>query len=73
MREETPVGTASHVREVVERYAELDVSAIIFPAPGPWDEEAFRYLDESVIRPASQSHQEYAPGRHRKTVARPDS
>ena len=32
------------------RYAELDVSAIIFPAPGPWDEEAFRYLDESVIR-----------------------
>jgi alkanesulfonate monooxygenase SsuD/methylene tetrahydromethanopterin reductase-like flavin-dependent oxidoreductase (luciferase family) len=51
MREETPVGTASHVREVVERYAELDVSAIIFPAPGPWDKEAFRYLDESVIRP----------------------
>lgn len=50
MREEIPVGTAPHVREVVERYAELGVSAIIFPTPAPWDKESFRYLDESVIR-----------------------
>ncbi len=48
--EEVPVGTASHVCEVVQRYAELGVNAIIFPAPGPWDREAFRHLDESVIR-----------------------
>ena len=48
--EEIPVGTASHVREVVERYADLGVSAIIFPTPAPWDKEGFRYLDESVIR-----------------------
>jgi F420-dependent oxidoreductase-like protein len=48
--EEVPVGTASHVCQVVERYAELGVSGMIFPTPGPWDEEAFRYLDESVIR-----------------------
>ena len=46
----TPVGTAPHVRLVVERYAELGVSAIIFPTPGPWDREGFRTLDESVIR-----------------------
>jgi alkanesulfonate monooxygenase SsuD/methylene tetrahydromethanopterin reductase-like flavin-dependent oxidoreductase (luciferase family) len=51
LREEVPVGPASHVREVVERYAELGVSEIIFPAPGPWNLEVFRYLDESVIRP----------------------
>jgi F420-dependent oxidoreductase-like protein len=50
VREEIPVGPASHVRGVVERYAELGVGAIIFPAPGPWEREAFRYLDESVIR-----------------------
>lgn len=50
MREEMPIGTASHVREVVERYAELGVSAIIFPTPAPWDRDGFRYLDESVIR-----------------------
>jgi F420-dependent oxidoreductase-like protein len=50
MREEIPVGTAPHVRMVVERYAELGVSAIIFPTPGPWDREGFRYLDESVFR-----------------------
>jgi len=50
MREEVPVGTAPHVREVVERYAELGVSEIIFPTPAPWDKEGFRYLDESVIR-----------------------
>ena len=51
LREEVPVGSASHVRDVVAQYAELGVSAIIFPAPGPWDREVFRYLDESVIRP----------------------
>jgi alkanesulfonate monooxygenase SsuD/methylene tetrahydromethanopterin reductase-like flavin-dependent oxidoreductase (luciferase family) len=50
LREEVPVGSASHVCEVVARYAELGVSAIIFPAPGPWDRDGFRYLDESVIR-----------------------
>lgn len=50
LREEVPVGTASHVCEVVERYAELGVSAIIFPTPAPWDRETFRYLHESVIR-----------------------
>jgi alkanesulfonate monooxygenase SsuD/methylene tetrahydromethanopterin reductase-like flavin-dependent oxidoreductase (luciferase family) len=50
LRDEIPVGTASHVREVVERYAELGVSTIIFPTPAPWDREGFRHLDESVIR-----------------------
>jgi F420-dependent oxidoreductase-like protein len=50
LREEVPVGPASHVCEVVERYAELGVSAIVFPTPGPWDRDGFRYLDESVIR-----------------------
>ena len=38
------------MRRVVARYAELGVSAIVFPAPGPWDREAFRYLDRTVIR-----------------------
>jgi len=51
LRQEVPVGPASHVRDVVAQYAELGVSAIIFPAPGPWDRQVFRYLDESVIRP----------------------
>lgn len=48
--EEIPVGTAAHVRAVLERYAELGVSGVIFPAPGPWDYEAFRRLDETVMR-----------------------
>jgi F420-dependent oxidoreductase-like protein len=51
LRQEVPVGSASHVRDVVAQYAELGVSAIVFPSPGPWDQEVFRYLDESVIRP----------------------
>jgi F420-dependent oxidoreductase-like protein len=50
LREEIPVGTASHVRMVVGRYAELGVSAIIFPTPAPRDKDGFRCLDESVIR-----------------------
>jgi F420-dependent oxidoreductase-like protein len=51
LREEVPVGSPEHVREVIERYAELGVSAIIFPAPGPWSQDAFRLLDRDVLRP----------------------
>jgi alkanesulfonate monooxygenase SsuD/methylene tetrahydromethanopterin reductase-like flavin-dependent oxidoreductase (luciferase family) len=51
LREEIPVGSPAHVRGVIERYAELGVSAIILPAPGPWSGEAFRQLDRTVLRP----------------------
>ena len=50
LKDELPVGSADHVCEVIERYCELGVTAIVLPAPGPWDREAFRYLDQAVIR-----------------------
>jgi F420-dependent oxidoreductase-like protein len=50
LREEIPVGSATHVRRVIERYAELGVTGILFPAPGPWDADAFRHLDAEVLR-----------------------
>ena len=34
LREEVPVGPPAHVRQVVTRYAELGVSAILLPARG---------------------------------------
>jgi F420-dependent oxidoreductase-like protein len=55
MRDEVPVGTAAHVRQIVGRYAELGVTGIIFPAPGPWNHDGFRHLDAEVIRPLATS------------------
>jgi F420-dependent oxidoreductase-like protein len=46
---ETPVGPPQRVCEVIERYAQLGVTEIVFPAPGPWDLDAFRRLDEEVL------------------------
>ena len=47
---EIPVGTAAHVRGVLERYVELGVEAILMPMPGPWDLEVLRRLDQEVLR-----------------------
>jgi F420-dependent oxidoreductase-like protein len=47
--EETPVGSASRVREIVSRYADLGVTAIIFPVPTPYDFDAFRHFSDSVV------------------------
>jgi len=58
IEEEIPVGSPAHVREVAARYAELGVGEIVFPAPGPWDREIFRYLDETVIRPLAPNGHE---------------
>ena len=45
---ETPVGPASRVCEIVARYAELGVTAIVFPAVAPYDLDGMRHLSESV-------------------------
>jgi F420-dependent oxidoreductase-like protein len=47
--DETPVGSAARVREVIGRYADLGVTAIIFPAPAPYDRQGFRHISESVV------------------------
>ena len=46
---ETPVGSASRVREIVGRYADLGVTAIIFPVPTPYDFDALRHVSDAVV------------------------
>jgi alkanesulfonate monooxygenase SsuD/methylene tetrahydromethanopterin reductase-like flavin-dependent oxidoreductase (luciferase family) len=47
--EETPIGSAARVREIVGRFAELGITAILFPCPAPYNYESMRYLSESVV------------------------
>lgn len=47
---EVAVGEPAHVRSVLERYAGLGVTGMLLPAPGPWDHEGFRRLDQEVLR-----------------------
>ncbi len=46
-----PIGTAEHVLEVVERYAEIGVSQIIIMGQAPWKREIYARLNEQVIAP----------------------
>ena len=46
---ELPVGCAERVCERMRAFGELGIAAIVFPAPAPWSEEAFRYLSEEVV------------------------
>lgn len=49
VRSDTPVGSAAHVREVMERYAELGITGIVFPAPAPYDLAGLRRVSEAVV------------------------
>jgi alkanesulfonate monooxygenase SsuD/methylene tetrahydromethanopterin reductase-like flavin-dependent oxidoreductase (luciferase family) len=46
--EETPVGSITRVREIIRRYADLGVTAIMFAAPPPYDFDVFRHLSKSL-------------------------
>lgn len=45
----TLVGSAEHVRAVVERYAELGVTYIIVLSEGPWKREEYVRLSDEVV------------------------
>jgi F420-dependent oxidoreductase-like protein len=49
VRGETPVGSAAHVREVMERYGELGITGIVFPAVAPYDLAGLRHISEAVV------------------------
>jgi hypothetical protein len=48
-RQVTAVGSAEHVRGVVERYAELRVTYIIVLSEGPWKREEYARLSDEVV------------------------
>jgi alkanesulfonate monooxygenase SsuD/methylene tetrahydromethanopterin reductase-like flavin-dependent oxidoreductase (luciferase family) len=48
-KEQLPIGSPAHVREVVERYAELGVTHMIMPSQGPWKREVYQRISDEVV------------------------
>lgn len=48
-KREFPIGTAEHVREMVERYAEAGVTRMIVLTKWPWKLEVYRRLNDEVV------------------------
>jgi F420-dependent oxidoreductase-like protein len=46
---ETPVGSAAHVTEVLARYGELGITGIVFPIVAPYDFAGLRHVSETVV------------------------
>jgi F420-dependent oxidoreductase-like protein len=46
-----PIGSAEHVRGVVERYADAGVSEMIMMSQGPWKRDVYERIDREVVRP----------------------
>lgn len=45
------IGSAAHVREVIQRYADIGVTEVIAQSQGPWKQDIYRRLNEEVIEP----------------------
>ncbi|MEX2225083.1 MAG: TIGR03560 family F420-dependent LLM class oxidoreductase [Dehalococcoidia bacterium] len=48
-KEQLPIGSAAHVREVVERYAEAGVTQMIMASQGPWKREVYQRINDEVV------------------------
>jgi F420-dependent oxidoreductase-like protein len=46
-----PIGSADHVREVIERYASIGVSQIIMMAQAPWKRDIYERLNKEIVAP----------------------
>jgi alkanesulfonate monooxygenase SsuD/methylene tetrahydromethanopterin reductase-like flavin-dependent oxidoreductase (luciferase family) len=46
-----PVGSAAHVRDVVEQYAAIGVTQIIMMAQAPWKREIYERLNNEIVAP----------------------
>lgn len=49
VKREMPIGTASHVRDVVRRYAEAGVTRMIVLTKWPWKLEVYRRLNDEIV------------------------
>jgi F420-dependent oxidoreductase-like protein len=48
-KRQLPIGDAGHVREVVERYAEVGVTEMIMATQGPWKREVYQRINDEVV------------------------
>lgn len=44
-----PIGSAAHVRGVVEQYAALGVTQMIMMSQGPWKQDVYRRINDEVV------------------------
>jgi F420-dependent oxidoreductase-like protein len=50
-KRELPIGSASHVRHIVERYADAGVTQMIMMSQGPWKREVYERINAEVVAP----------------------
>jgi F420-dependent oxidoreductase-like protein len=49
VKRQMPIGSASHVREVVQRYADIGVEEMITQSQGPWKRDIYARLNDEVV------------------------
>ena len=49
VKEQFAIGSPEHVREVVQRYADVGITEIIAQSQGPWKQDIYRRLNDEVV------------------------
>jgi alkanesulfonate monooxygenase SsuD/methylene tetrahydromethanopterin reductase-like flavin-dependent oxidoreductase (luciferase family) len=49
VREQMPIGNAQHVRDVVQRYADVGVGRMIMLTQAPWRHDVFRRINDEIV------------------------
>ncbi|MEO8040825.1 MAG: TIGR03560 family F420-dependent LLM class oxidoreductase [Betaproteobacteria bacterium] len=44
-----PIGSAEHVRGIMEQYAEIGITQVIMQTQGPWKREVYQRINEEVV------------------------
>ena len=47
----SPIGSPAHVRQVIERYADIGVTQIIMMAQAPWKRDIYERLNKEIVAP----------------------
>jgi alkanesulfonate monooxygenase SsuD/methylene tetrahydromethanopterin reductase-like flavin-dependent oxidoreductase (luciferase family) len=48
-KRQLPIGSAAHVRGIMEQYAELGVTEVIMSSQGPWKREVYQRINDEVV------------------------
>ena len=52
-KRQLPIGSGEHVRNIVQRYADIGVTQVIMMSQGPWKREVYERINREVVEPFS--------------------
>jgi F420-dependent oxidoreductase-like protein len=50
-RKVLPIGSAAHVRGIMEQYAEIGITGVVMQTQGPWKREVYQKVNDEVVVP----------------------